>query len=234
MTSLTMPSDPNQPESDSVLHARENWQARWEASMTRHLDGLRQQLLGAQPALLAYNTGAELTPAGIRFPYWGRFIQISLPDLIATYVVDGSACNLFDAAVLLHYLSIADGTALADRWVGFRELPGGGFYHQAFQGYTGDRLARVLQANPAGLLAAAGKLSGLRLTGLGEFAFAFQPLPRIPLAAIFWPGDEEFPGRSSILFDAEACHYMTLDGLAILGARLVSKLIANLPAHSPS
>ena len=44
--------------------------------------------------------------------------------------------------MILYYLSYADGTPLADRWIGYRELPDGTFYSQAFQGYSGDRLAR--------------------------------------------------------------------------------------------
>jgi hypothetical protein len=44
------------------------------------------------------------------------------------------------------------------------------------------------------------------------------------MAALFWPGDDEFPSRGFILFDAASLQYMVLDGLAILGARLVGKL----------
>jgi len=51
------------------------------------------------------------------------------------------------------------------------------------------------------------------------------PLPRIRLASILYPGDDEFPARASVLFDAAASHYMTTDGLALLGAGLVGRLI---------
>ncbi len=66
---------------------------------------------------------------------------------------------------------------------------------------------------------------GISLTGLPGLAFAFQPLPRIRLAAILYPGDEEFAARASVLFDAAASHYMTTDGLALLGSGLVGRLI---------
>jgi hypothetical protein len=52
-------------------------------------------------------------------------------------------------------------------------------------------------------------------------------LPRIQLAAILWPGDEEFPARASVLFDGAASHYMTIDGLALLGAGLARRLEKN-------
>jgi hypothetical protein len=110
------------------------------------------------------------------------------------------------------------------RWVSLRELPGGAFYHQAFQGYSGDRMAKFFSEEPGNFQRAAQSLHGIQLTGLGEYAYAFQPLPRLRLAAIFWPGDEEFAARGSILFDAASIHYMVLDGLTVLGSHLVSKL----------
>jgi hypothetical protein len=127
--------------------------------------------------------------------------------------------------MLLYYLREADGTPMADRWIGYRELPGGNFYSQAFQGYSGDRLARVYGEQPEVYTAAAHALEGMPLSNLPGMAFAFQPLPRIRLASILYLGDEEFPARASVLFDAAACHYMTTDGLALLGAGLVGRLI---------
>ena len=59
---------------------------------------------------------------------------------------------------------------------------------------------------------------------MAEHAYGFQPLPRIRLAAVLWPGDEDFPTRASVLFDAASNHYMTIDGLALLGSGLASRL----------
>ena len=63
------------------------------------------------------------------------------------------------------------------------------------------------------------------LSALPGVAYAFQPLPRIRLASILYLGDEEFPARAMVLFDAAASHYMTTDGLALLGAGLVGRLV---------
>jgi hypothetical protein len=114
---------------------------------------------------------------------------------------------------------------MADRWISYRELPGGSFYSQAFQGYSGDRLARTFGEHPEAYTQAAYVLEGIPLTALPGVAFAFLPLPRIRLAAILYLGDEEFTARASVLFDAAASHYMTTDGLALLGAGLVGRLI---------
>jgi hypothetical protein len=128
--------------------------------------------------------------------------------------------------MLLYYLREADGTPMGDRWIGYRELPGGSFYSQAFQGYSGDRLARTFGDHQEAYARACNVLDGIALTGLPGMAYAFNPLPHIRLAAILYPGDEEFATRASVLFDAAASHYMTTDGLALLGSGLVGRLIA--------
>lgn len=197
----------------------------WETSMARQLDALRQALTPQDPVLLAQRVGAAYEPPSLRLTYWNKTVRISLPDLQAFDETGGKPCSIFDTSLLLYYLTIADGIPLADRWVSFRELPGGGFYHQAFQGYSGDRLARSLGEMPERYETAAHMLGGMKLTGLSGLAYRFQPLPRFPMAALLWCGDEEFPARASILFDAHACHYMIIDGCALLGSGLVSRLL---------
>jgi hypothetical protein len=128
-------------------------------------------------------------------------------------------------SLILTYLHVADGTPLAGRWISFRELPNGGFYHQAFQGYAPNRLTKCWDFDIDGFMAACGALGGKRID-LGDASFVLPVLPRIEMAAVYWLGDEDFPSRASILFDAHAHHYMVTDGLAILGSQLVGKILA--------
>jgi hypothetical protein len=197
----------------------------WQESMARQIDMLRAEVGARHPGRLAVNCGASLVDQELRLTYWGQTIGISCADLKARKISDGSECSVYDAGMLMYYLREADGTPIADRWIGYRELPGGSFYSQAFQGYSGDRLARQYGEKLEAYTAAAHALEGVSLTALPGVAFAFLPLPRIRLATILYPGDEEFPARASVLFDLAASHYMTTDGLALLGAGLVGRLI---------
>jgi hypothetical protein len=197
----------------------------WQASMSKQLDVLRAEVQTKHPGRLAVNCGGTLVDQKILLVYWGQQIEISCTDLKAYRLSDRSECSVYDAGMLLYYLREADGTPMADHWIGYRELPGGNFYGQAFQGYSGDRLARVYGEHSEVYIKAAQMLDGMKLTALPGVAYAFQPLPRIRLASILYPGDEEFPARASVLFDAAANHYMTTDGLALLGSGLVGRLI---------
>jgi hypothetical protein len=200
----------------------------WQESMLRQLEVLRTAVRTYAPAPLAARCGGIYTESQILLKYWGGQVQILWPSLEAISLPDGKPCSIFDVGVLLYYLHTADDSPLADRWISFRELPGGAFYHLAFQGYSGDQMARAFSEHPAAFQAAAKALDGWHLSGIAEYAYAFQPLPCIRLAAIFWPGDDEFPARGQVLFDAAASHYMTTDGLALLGAGLARRLESNL------
>jgi len=197
----------------------------WQSSMTRRLGELHALLEPRNRDHLAALVGAAIESDGLKLPYWGREILVAWPGLEVRWLDDGEPLSTFDQAMVFYYLDAADGTPLADHWVGFRELPNGGFYNQAFQGYSGDLLARRFGNKLEDLAAAAAQLEGQHLPELAPAAYAFQPLPRIRIGAALWPGDEDFPARASILFDEACSHAMTTDGLALLGSGLARRLI---------
>ena len=221
MTGLTEQAGGEPPELGAVV---ERAHQAWQESMLRQIDQLRIEVQVKLPVSLANRCGGSYRASNLQITYWGRIVSLAWPDLTAHYEPDGPECSVFDTAVLLYYLHTADGVALADRWIGYRELPDGAFYANAFQGYSGDRLARMFGVQPQAYSTAAQALDGLPLPGLPGLAYAFQPLPRIRLATILYPGDEEFPARGSVLFDAAASHYLPTDGLALLGSGIVSRL----------
>lgn len=195
----------------------------WEENMLRSIETLRDSILTSSPEHVAFLCGGKFNGDLIKLSYWGNTSIIKWPSL-DMYGLEGDPLSTFDRAMIMFYLHTADGADMADRWIGFRELPDGGFYNQAFQGYSGDRLAKFFGDEPDELIRAASKIGAVRLPGLAEYAYAFQPLPRIRLAAVLWPGDDEFPTKGSILFDASSQHYMPTDGLALLGSGLVRRL----------
>jgi len=197
--------------------------ASWQESMLRRLDELREVVLTQEPVQLAARCGASFDSGRLSLTYWGAHVHITWPALTAESD-QGHALSTFDHAMLLYYLAQADGAPMADRWIAFRELPDGAFYHQAFTGYSGNQLAQTFGDRPDDFAAAALALNGLRLPALAEHAFAFQALPHIRLAAALYPGDEDFPAKAAVLFDAAASHYMVTDGLALLGAGLARRL----------
>ncbi|MBN1267066.1 MAG: DUF3786 domain-containing protein [Anaerolineales bacterium] len=199
-------------------------QRHWEESMLVQLQELRHIVSSRPPQTLAAASGGKLQDGFLEIAYWGSPVRCELKTG-KIFSDDMQQLSTFDQSMILFYLRTSDGTPPADHWVSFRELPGGVFYNQAFQGYTGRLLAERFGNNPEMLNAAAAAVSGTHLPALCPAAWRFLPLPKLPLAVALWPGDDELPSQAKILFDAAAGGKMTTDGLALLGARLASMLL---------
>jgi hypothetical protein len=195
----------------------------------RRVDELRHGIIQADPMVLAHHTASLLHrrkngEVEFHLEMWGRALQLVYPALNASWSKSGEALSLIDLTMLLYYFHNADGEPLYGRWISFTELPDGRFYNQAFQGYTGHSLARHFGNQGERFSAAASSLGGSPYP-LGSAASVLQALPRVPLAVVYWQGDEDFPSSYQVLFDAAARHYLPTDAYAILGSVLTRRLI---------
>ncbi|HSD85571.1 MAG TPA: DUF3786 domain-containing protein [Anaerolineae bacterium] len=176
-------------------------------------------------AVVAAHSGATLDRQGnLRVEFFRRKYVIDQTEWLVTRGDGEVAPSSLLQSLLLTYLYIADGTPPIDRWVGFRELPNGLFYAQAFQGYTGAVLIHELQGEVAQFKQASEKLQGVPLP-IGNAGYVFQVLPRLRLAVVMWAGDDEFPAQAQVLFPESAAHYLVTDGLAIIGSLLIGQIV---------
>lgn len=209
-----------------------DWRPSRSEAAPRHLADRAQELRSAlryrEPGLVAVRSGVNylaLDPGRgeLHIPLWGKVCALSWPELTGCGEAAGQLSD-FQQTLLLYYLITADGAPLTDHWVSFADLPGGRIYHTAFQGYTGDELVKTFGLELDSFKQACCLLGG-RETVVGDASFIFEALPRIPLMVTYWLGDEDFPSSCKILFDASACHYLPIDGCALLGSGLVRKLL---------
>jgi hypothetical protein len=189
------------------------------------LQELRLRLEGIEPAILAERTGSDLDGAEFRLHLWGKPVCLALSGFTALDAATRQPLRPDQQLLLLYYFTSADGTVETGQWISFADLPGGRFYNQAFQGYTGHELVKAFDSDRVAFERAASSLDG-RPYPLGDAAFIFHALPRVALLAIFWQGDEDFPASFQILFDSSASHYLPTDACAILGSSLTHRLIA--------
>jgi hypothetical protein len=201
----------------------------------RRMAEMRQQLSSKDPTVLAAQSGTRLEQnacqeTGLVFHLLGEELLLCLPE---NEILSRSGHPPIDLHQLLalYYFAWADGTPNSGRWISFAELPDGRFYNPAFQGYTGGEITRAFGTNLPVLERAANRLKGTAQP-LGDRAYAFEALPRLPILLIYWTGDEDFPPACQLLFDASAPHYMPTDGCAILGSLLTRRLLK--AARDPS
>ena len=198
---------------------------QWFDRLAPVVEEARATLRRLKPDKLTLRSGCEQDEAGnfhLAF-FWQEYI-ISGEDFTVRRAETGAQPASFTQSLILTYLTTADGTTPSSRWVGFRDLPDGLFYVQAFQSYSGGRLVRELQGGIEAFRRAAEKLGGEPLA-IGDAGYAFTVLPRVHLALVYWEGDEEFPSQARVLFEDTVAHYMPTDGLAILGSQLVGHIL---------
>ena len=175
--------------------------------------------------VVADRSGATIDPQGnLRVEFLRREYVIDHAEWTVRRADDGAAPPSLMQSLLLTYLYMADGTPPIDRWMGFRELPNGLFYAQAFQGYTGAELVRDLNGDVEAFKQAGENLQGSALP-IGNAGYVFRVLPRLKLAVVMWAGDDDFPAQAQVLFQESAPHYLMTEGLAIIGNLLIGQIV---------
>jgi hypothetical protein len=195
-------------------------------------DQLRNRVREEDPKYLARRVEAEFVDepgnAKLVLPWWGSPVHIRLPEFVAFEVNTQEELRPDAQAMILYHLASSDGYPVSGKWISFHDLPEGKFYAQAFQGYTGGELRKVF-GNQADSFASAAQKAGGRFPDgeniPGDKAYAFRPLPRIPLLAAYWEGDDEMPASAQILFDASSHRHLPTDACAILGSMLARRIM---------
>ncbi len=215
-------------EGDSTAQLRQ-WLDRLAPVVERAQAALQCQ----DPVAIARHSGCIRDAQGnLHLVFLCKEYLISPDDFRVRLGTDGEEPSSFISSLILTYLANADGTPPSGHWIGFRDLPDGMFYAQAFQGYSGGRLVRELKGGVQAFRRAAEALRGSPFD-LGSAGYTFEVLPQVQLAVVYWVGDEEFPPQAQVLFDRTTSRYMPTDGLAILGSQLVGQMLkaaARLPA----
>lgn len=222
------PVDPANQDQEPMLQKAETTPQlkEWIDRLAPVVSGAKETLRHRKPSKVVMWTGCEQDDEGdFRLAFFWTEYVVSSDDFTVRRARDGKEPSSFIQSLILTYLVMGDGTTPSKRWIGFRELPDGMFYVQAFRGYTGIRLVRQLEGGRPALERAAQELGGEPVEAVGDVGYAFTLLPRIRIAVVYWQGDEELPSQARVLFEDTAPNYMPTDGLAIMGSHLVGSLL---------
>jgi hypothetical protein len=160
----------------------------------------------------------------IKLPFLSRYCLIHFPDITITYQDEEGDVPLWTKLIILHYIIQAEGRPVAGEWISFRQLSGGEVYYPAFEKRSQGPLLHFFTQR-ADLLEEAGCSLGGTKAPVGDRGVILTALPRIPMAFLFWNGDEELPPEARILFDASVPAYLSTEDAAVLAQQAVFRLI---------
>lgn len=181
----------------------------------------RQRIACHTPEEIARHAAVSWRDDCFLVPSLGQTVAVALPSLEMTPRRD-----MWHALTLLHYLDLADGTALTGRMMAFGQYPDG-----MVRGGEFDRRVEWVIRQQLGPLGA--EELRRRLLGIGA---ALEPsnadicaripfAPRYPLWLRLWLADEEFPASGRLFVDEAAPHYLTVEDAVTVGDLVLELLI---------
>jgi hypothetical protein len=183
-----------------------------------------EEMKGITPYAVASKSGTDFDGKRFRIPFFNRVFLVHYPDVKITEEGKSAPIPQYIEIILLHYLLQSRGVAVADEWIAYRQLPGAALFQTRFTQMAVKPLLSAFENNLEGFKKAGAAIGGIPITRTGDAAFKFMALPKIPMACIYYQGEEGIPSSVNILFDAAAPEYLPTEDLSLLGVYLVNAM----------
>lgn len=139
--------------------------------------------------------------------------------------------------VILHYLEMADGTPLGQKFIAFGELKDGMVRGGGFDRTCEQTMARYWGKKPLENLKAVCAALGAKLEDSNADLCAVLPfLPQYPVTWKLWLAEEEdeIDGSGRLFLNSSANHYLSIEDAVTVGTILLDRLRQQYEAMFPS
>ncbi len=147
-------------------------------------------------------------------PRKGRIFCVS-PDL-------GPLHPYFDLFAV-HYLLSAKEVPPAGQWISEKDIPGGTTFFRGPHAIPAHLIVSRFDEDIQGLTRRCEQYGGTKLE-FADAAFSFFITPRVPVAVLFWQGDEAFPAEAKLLYDATIVRHLASDIVYALAVGVCEQL----------
>ena len=168
-------------------------------------------------------SGAGPAMDGVKIKYLTKWYLVSPASANITCFRGEGEVSEREKIIILHYLTLGKGSPVTGKLIDFREVPGGNMYYSVFEARVYQPFLAFFGKKLPLLAKAAAPLGGERID-LGDSAFKFTVLPKIPINFIMHKGDEEFPPACKVLFDSSIRDYLPTEDIAIVCEDTVKQL----------
>lgn len=127
------------------------------------------------------------------------------------------------ALFVVHYLLKAKEIEIANQWISEKDIPGGTTFFRGPHAIPTNLISAQFNGNIQGFKNRCERLKGIPLN-LADAAYIFKITSRIPVAVLYWSGDDEFPAESKILYDKTIAEHLALDIIYALAVGICETL----------
>ncbi len=128
--------------------------------------------------------------------------------------------------LLIFYLLEAKDIPLSGKWVNEFSLRGGALFFRGPHAIRNQSIAGRFGYDIDGFKKVCSKLCGQPVQ-MGDVAYRFQILPRIPVLVVLWFGDEEFEPAAKLLMDATLDQHLPLDVIYAMVSEFIRMLMSD-------
>lgn len=191
------------------------WDRMFEEMEKAALSWLKQK----DPALITQQAGVAFDGKTFRFSSLGKPICVTYPDHQIT-----PQLQKWHHLVILHYLYLADGSALTGTPISFGQyssgmIRGGDLDRRAEGFFHGCKLDTLRKRCV--------ELGGREKRSKADLCMELPFLPRYPVTVHFWQADEDFPASGRLTVDSSAPHYLTIEDAVTVGELIMNSLKGN-------
>lgn len=120
---------------------------------------------------------------------------------------------------ILHYLLTAKKILPSGEWVSEKDLKGGEGFFRGPHTLPLNVITKRVGNDIEFFESLCKKLGGNRID-FADAAFSFNITPSIPVAVLYWQGDEDFPSEAKLLFDKTIEKHLALDVIFALAVEV--------------
>ncbi len=155
---------------------------------------------------------------------WGELCKIYPHQCRIDYLNEGhERFHPYLDLFTVHYLLNAKEIEPANQWISEKDIPGGSTFFRGPHEIPTSLITVQFNDDIEGLKSKCEQLMGSPLR-LADAAFAFKITPRIPVAVLYWAGDDEFSAESKILYDQTIAAHLPSDIIYALAVGICARL----------
>lgn len=130
--------------------------------------------------------------------------------------------ELFYLFVIYYLLNFKD-IKITKEWISEKDIPGGTTFFRGPHEIPTDLISKRYKNNIKEFRKKCIELGGIELD-LADAAYRFEIVPQIPVAVLYWEGDEDFFPEAKILYDKTIVDHLTSDIIFSLAVEVCARI----------
>lgn len=123
----------------------------------------------------------------------------------------------------LHYLLTCAETIPSGNWISEKDMPGGVTFFRGPHEIPTHLITEKADNSVARFKSLCESLGGTPLE-MADAAYTFHITERIPVAVLYWEGDEDFPAEAKLLYDRTLTDHFALDIIYCMAVGICEKM----------